>query len=238
MKSLSANWITEHLVDFEYKKYLLLAYLQEVKQHFGDRKLYPDLTELITHYKNLMELKTNTDVLKGNFKKTMNGFDFRNLQLKFENMNDEEWFNELKLIIDFSLPLMATEVNEGKTIFDFVEKNILFHHVGLLPINKNEGYFLLNAFQSKQVNVYTYNLSALKYGQENTYGLSVSYCSNYTISLSKPVDKIKLDIIDNYPQLPNPAVYLFKAKTSFPNEETFLPVVKRMLFSTLVNSKT
>lgn len=30
MKTLNHNWLTEGLIDFEYKKYILLSYLQEV----------------------------------------------------------------------------------------------------------------------------------------------------------------------------------------------------------------
>jgi hypothetical protein len=52
--------------------------------------------------------------------------------------------------------------------------------------------------------------------------------------LSQTVDKIKLDIIDTNPQMPNPAVYLFKANATLPNEETFLPIAKRLLYKNLV----
>lgn len=44
-----------------------------------------------------------------------------------------------------------------------------------------------------------------------------------------------MDIIDANPELPNPAVYLFKAKATLPNDETFLPIAKRLLYKTLVN---
>jgi hypothetical protein len=69
--------------------------------------------------------------------------------------------------------------------------------------------------------------------QQEVYGLNCTYVSNYTISLAKPVDKIKLDIIDANPQLPNPAVYLFKANAELPNDETFLPIAKRLLYKSL-----
>ena len=34
MQALGVNWIIEGTVDFEYKKYILLAYLQEINRHF------------------------------------------------------------------------------------------------------------------------------------------------------------------------------------------------------------
>ncbi len=40
MSTLPKNWLTEGLIDFEYKKYILLSYTQQVKGSFKERKLY------------------------------------------------------------------------------------------------------------------------------------------------------------------------------------------------------
>ena len=39
MEFLNKNWITENQIDFEYKKYMLLAYLQHVSENFTDKRL-------------------------------------------------------------------------------------------------------------------------------------------------------------------------------------------------------
>jgi hypothetical protein len=41
MEKLKENWLTEGLIDFEYKKYVLLAYLKSVKESFSRVELYP-----------------------------------------------------------------------------------------------------------------------------------------------------------------------------------------------------
>lgn len=233
MGTLSENWLTEHLMDFEYKKYMLLGYLKQVKEHFNEQKLYPDFAELIAHYKNLVRLKNSTSSLENNFKKTLKGIDYENLKLVYENTIDSELLDELKQIIAFSEPLLANELNNGKSIFDYAEQHILTDHIGILPIYKNEGYFMLYPFQSKQILVYSYSFSKINLLQQEVYGLNSSYFSTFTISLSKPVDKVKHELIDANPELPNPAVYLFKAKTPLPNEETFLPIAKRLLYKNL-----
>lgn len=76
MGTLSENWLTENLIDFEYKKYVLLGYLQKVKEHFNEQKLYPDFAELIAHYKNLISLKNNATSLESGFKKNIKGIDY------------------------------------------------------------------------------------------------------------------------------------------------------------------
>lgn len=237
MGTLSENWMTEHLMDFEYKKYVLLGYLKQVKEHFNEQKLYPDFAELIAHYKNLIQLRNNTNNLENNFKKNLKGMDFKNMQLVYDNTMDDELLDELKQIIQFSEPLLAKEIHKGRDIFDFAEKHIAVNHVGILPIYKDEGYFILLPHQSKQVFVYNYSFSKVNLLQQEVYGLNSTYFSTYTLSLSKQVDKIKHEIIEINPQLPNPAVYLFKAKTALPNNETFLPISKRLLYKHVISKE-
>jgi hypothetical protein len=234
MGTLSENWLTENLMDFEYKKYILLGYLQNVETHFKEQKLYPDFAELIAHYKNLVALRNNTISIESGFKKTLKAIDFANHSLVYENSINDECLVVLKQIIAFSEPLMANELNKGKEIFDFAEKHISTNHIGILPIHKSEGYFILYPYQSKKVSVYNYSFSKINLLQQEVYGLNSTYFSSYSLSLSKPVDKIKLDIIDANPQMPNPAVYLFKANAALPNQETFLPIAKRLLYKNIV----
>lgn len=60
---LSDNWITTNHIDFEYKKYILLAYLQHVNDCFEETKLYPALSELVKHYRNLVALRDQKNSL-------------------------------------------------------------------------------------------------------------------------------------------------------------------------------
>src|SRR5688572_10610908 len=105
MISLSNNWITEKLIDFEYKKYLLLAYLQEVNRHFGLNKLYPDLSELISHYHNTKALKENKKQLFESFPSRVKAIDVQRFFLEYEKLlSDDKIMQEIESIIDCSLP--------------------------------------------------------------------------------------------------------------------------------------
>ena len=59
MKSLSETWFAEGYIDFELKKYTLLAYLQEVNRYFNENKLYPQLADVIFHYNNIVAFREN-----------------------------------------------------------------------------------------------------------------------------------------------------------------------------------
>jgi hypothetical protein len=52
MDKLKDNWLTDGLIDFEYKKYQLLAYFKNVKESFQRVELYPFLGDMIFHYRN------------------------------------------------------------------------------------------------------------------------------------------------------------------------------------------
>lgn len=236
METLSKDWLTEGLIDFEYKKYILLAYLQKVHEHFKEKKLYPDFTELIAHFKYLKELKETEERLQSNFKKQIDTVDLEKLSFNYKAVDEEEWLREIKQIIEYGLPLLAKEVMEGKSVYDYVEKQICIEPLGIMPINKNEGYFLLMFPGNKKVEAYNYALSPITYMNETAMGLRTNYFSTYTTSLALPLDKIKQELIDQNPYLPNPAVYVFTSKTAIPAEESFLPIAKRLLYSSITTS--
>ena len=52
---LKENWLTEGLIDFEYKKYQLLAYLKRVKDSFNKVELYPFLSDLVFSFSPLLQ---------------------------------------------------------------------------------------------------------------------------------------------------------------------------------------
>lgn len=230
MESLAKNWLTEGLIDFEYKKYILLAYLKKVHETFEAKKLYPVFSELISHFRYLKELKENGENLQSNFRYPVESLDKNTLALIRKSPDEEEWLKEIKQIITYSIPLMAKEIMDGKTIYDYAERNIIMEQVGLLPMNKTEGYFMLLFPNNNMVPVYTYQLSPITYMNEKAFGLKTSYFSTFNHSLSMPVERIKQQVLVENPYLPNPAVYVFKAKEALPSEETYLPIAKRILY--------
>jgi hypothetical protein len=104
MASLSKNWVTEHLIDFEYKKYILLAYLQHVSSRFDEVRLYPSLGELVEHYQDLKSLQDSIRETSASFKTNLKGI--QDSTLVYEPPPDDNISREIKSIIEFSLPLI------------------------------------------------------------------------------------------------------------------------------------
>jgi hypothetical protein len=97
MKGLDNNWLTSGLIDFEYKKYALLAYLQEVEAHFKQVKLYPSLSDMIAHYQNLVQVRDQKQQIAEHFPKEISRKGLENWQLVYNNLvTDDELMAELE----------------------------------------------------------------------------------------------------------------------------------------------
>ena len=87
---LSKNWLTEKHIDFEYKKYVLLAYFAEVDKHFEINQLYPDLAELVQHYRSVTRLKENSAHLQEAFPKRVVQISPEKMLLNYQSLIEND----------------------------------------------------------------------------------------------------------------------------------------------------
>src|SRR5688572_12537350 len=100
MKPLTKNWFIEDLLDFEYKKYILLAYLKEVQDNFHENRLYPYLSDLVFHYRNMVSFIEHEKQLYQAFPGTISEVDIENFRVLYTKaMNDDGLMNEIKEIL-------------------------------------------------------------------------------------------------------------------------------------------
>src|SRR5215217_6753430 len=122
MNTLSETWFAEGYIDFELKKYTLLAYLQEINKYFNENKLYPQLADVIFHYNNIMAFRENKKYLQEHFPKKLTGVQMQKLQLLYEQLiADTELMQELEDIIQYSAGIMKKTISDGAEIYEFVE---------------------------------------------------------------------------------------------------------------------
>src|SRR5437764_1491461 len=160
MKQLSETWFAEGYIDFELKKYTLLAYLQEIHKYFNETKLYPQLADLIFHYNNMVAFRENKKYLQEHFPKKLTGIQIEKLQVLYEQMiEDSELMQELEEIINYSADEMKTTISSGTEIYEFVENKLTITPIGLVPLDIQEGYFFLSTGNSRSTYLYQYRLS-------------------------------------------------------------------------------
>jgi len=230
MKVLTPNWLTEGLIDFEYKKYILLAYFKGIQDEFRETKLYPYLSDLIFHYQNLQNVKEHKKMLYQSFPKQISKADFETLRLEYEHLvQDDELMEELEAIISFALPNFKNLLLEGKNIYEYIEQNLEFLPVGISPLYQEEGYLFLHEEILKNIQVYYYQVSMLKNLETSFRAIHLQYLETIQKSFFETFENLKIQLLRKYNKMPNPATFVVHAKLSYPLQETLLPVAKRIL---------
>ncbi|MCW5912174.1 MAG: hypothetical protein KIT62_13960 [Cyclobacteriaceae bacterium] len=230
MEKLQNNWLTEGLIDFEYKKYQLLAYFKRVKDSFNRVELYPFLSDLVFHYRNLLQLRDNHSLLRDSFPKEISPEGLRNLELNYKRMiEDDAVMQELESIMEFALPQFKSSLDEGAFIYDYVESRCEILPVGLTSLYANEGYLFVSQPPEDETNVYRYQVTFFEQSSEPMRGIHTQYLLTAPRSISNTYEHIKLTLIRQYAELPNPSVYLVLSKLKFPYEKTLMPVARRLL---------
>ena len=230
MKTLSETWFADGYIDFELKKYVLLAYLQQVSKCFNENKLYPQLGDIIFHYNNLVAFRENKKYLQEQFPKKLTGLQMEKLQVLYEQIiEDDELMQELEDIINYSTGEMKTAISSGSQIYEFVEDKLTIYPVGLVPLDTNEGYFFLSEGSYRTTYVYQYRLSFFEKHDEKFRAIRTEYVSEWERNMVNTYENIKAELLRVKRDLPNPAVYSIETDLTFPLAETLLPVAKRSL---------
>lgn len=230
MKTLSETWFADGYIDFELKKYTLLAYLQEINKYFNQNKLYPQLADIIFHYNNLSAFRENKKFLQEQFPKKLSGVQIEKLQVLYEQMiDDDELMKELEEIITYSAGKMKKAIINGTEIYEFVEDKLTIFPVGLVPLDNVEGYFFLSEGTYSSTRVYRYRLSFFEKHDEQYRSIRTEYIDSWERNMVNTYENIKAELLKISTAFPNPAVYSIETPLKFPVEETLLPVAKRSL---------
>ena len=230
MKKLEKDWLTRGLIDFEYKKYILLSYLQSVKSYFDDKKLYPYLADLVFHYKNLHSIKQNKELLFENFPRKIARADFKKLKIHYQKLvEDDSLMKEMEQILSFAIPTLKDTLDEGRGLYEHIEEQLEVEPIGICPLYANDGYLLINEQAKKITQVYQYQITIFENVDEKYRGIHTKYLETVHKKLSRTFESLKLELIRKYPDLPNPATYLVDIKQDMPFHETAMPIAKRLL---------
>lgn len=230
MKQLDDSWLTDGWVDFEYKKYLLLAYLQHVRSSFEKVELYPTLGDLVRHYSNLQKFVETRDQLQENFPETLEGIDSKRFRLQFKKvLEDDEVMEAIEKIIRFALPRMKGYLQEGSELYEFVEEQCELAPIGVIPLYDQEGYFFVSGHSRSDVLIHQYQITVIQHYNEEMRGIHSTYVDTVTKGAGDTYEGIKRNLVLKNKSMPNPATFLIHSKMAFPDEPTLIPVAKRML---------
>lgn len=235
MKKLNLDLFVSAVDDVELSQYYLLGILKKFRIDLRSNKLYPALSELIEIGNLLSKIVNEKSNLERIFPQKSTD---SSLQEKTEVVEDEHFASDINKVFDFinwAYPKVNEAITEGKAIYSFVKENMLIEEVGILPLYKNNGYFIIADNKDSSVQVYRYDIPFISTDMNSSASMQTSLVKTYErVNLNNNSGShIKLDLIEKYNDLPNPATYNFEIDLDFPFAETILPVAKRRLLKKL-----
>ncbi|MBI4428067.1 MAG: hypothetical protein HY562_02995 [Ignavibacteriales bacterium] len=217
--------------DSEASQYRILNALKSYYVEFHHNRLYPALSDLIELALTLEGLLKEKSDLQNSLPQHLKNIDLKNKRLIYEPLNiaapDIERMTEL---MAWALPHVRKTLDEGMRIFDFVDERISLSEVGILPMYQQEGYAFVPENKASLLHLLRYEVSLYTSGKERYRAIKthvIKSVRQFTVRLSP--ESIKLEVIQEHQDLPNPATFVFETELEFPFAETILPVAKRRL---------
>lgn len=225
--------------DFEVRQYKVLAALKHISKDFKRNRIYPHLSHLVRLYNTLGDIKNRLEDLREKFPKRIKNIDLVNKIIEHEVVFvDGSDLQKVEDLIEWALPYLKAKIEEGIVIYEFVEDEIKMEEVGIVPSYTDEGYFFVPDNEVSKLLLYQYEVSLFESSTDKYRALKTNLMKalGKTRAHQSP-NSIKLDLIQEYKKLPNPATYSFHTELELPFNETIFPVVKRKLLQRIGSEK-
>ena len=220
MENISLEIFFDSETDCEMNQYRILAGLKKARTEFGQKKIYPSLATLIKLNRGLNQIKDERMNLRKNFPKQIKGFDIKEQKVIYEtskNIKLNDSIENIFALIDWALPHINEVIDEGTVLFNFVEENMLLEQVGILPIYKEEGYFMITDNIALELQVHRYECSIFSSGDEKFRALKTEFVKAEKQGIIKRLpETIKQELIKERIRFTKSCDLSFRYRAGFP----------------------
>ena len=231
MDPLSLEDFTEAVDDVERTQYKILGGLQRAQKAFEQKRVYPHLGRLVKLHGALVTILKQTEDFRTPETGQISGIDWDEKKVTYEWPELEG--TEMAVVEDlirWALPHIRHAIEEGADVYEEVEENLALETVGIMPSYVQEGYLMVPHREEGALHVLRYTLSLIEGEGETHRALKTVHCKTVSEeNVDVDPSSIKLQLLEERRDLPNPATYFSKIDLHVPYQETLLPVVKRRL---------
>lgn len=232
---LTLSLFTKVRDDLEKRQYIILGELKKISSEFQYCKVYPHLSELVEIHRTLKEVIGHLSNLRDKFPKRISKIDWVNREIEHEVVFvDGTDLQRVEELIHWALPHIEKTIHEGVAIHEFVSEKLSVEHVGIVPSYMDEGYFFLPDNRMKKLNLFRFEVSIFQSAEDKYRSLKTKFLKSLNkqkVELSP--NTLKLNLIREEKELPNPATFSFQTDLDFSFKQTILPVAKRKLMHKL-----
>lgn len=204
---LDDSWLTSDPIDFEYKKYLLLAYDQKLKAERNENKLYPHLTDVVDKLTYVNDFLKNLTQFE-NSAKEFEKIDWLKKEVRYKTKINDESFDDVKYISWYSQNILSDLYIEFKNLYDDIDGSIVINGDRFSVFDKFNGYIQVK--YNKKEKILFYEIFKTLYPEPI-----------YHIKTSKPSLK------DYYNDRYNKNIFEVTVNEKFPVKESLIPVLHR-----------
>jgi len=232
---LNLDLFTNVQTDLEISQYKILGGLKDISKDFQQNKIYPHLSRLIELHSTLSDILQRLKDLRSEFPKRIKKIDFVNQVIEHEVVFvDGSDLSKVEDLISWALPRIKAKIEEGKAIYEFVDEEIKLEEVGIIPNYTDEGYFFVPNNEESKLLLFQYEVTIFESSKDTYRSLKTGLLKALEQGQARlSPNTIKLNLISENKQLPNPATYAFDTDLNFPFNETIFPVTKRKLLQNL-----
>lgn len=232
---LSLDTFVRAVKDVERTQFEVLSGLKKIRSNFQHNKIYPDLAQLIDLHSSLQTIIDNAGSLQNKQPRVLSDINLAERKLVYDDIPvGDETFAQIRDLIFWAMPHILTAIEEGRMMFEFVDENLALEVVGILPSYLEEGYFFVPDNAHSTLHLMKYELSVFTGAGERYRSLKTNVIKSISETfIRQPAQTLKLELVHEFPELPNPATYSVHTDLDFPFHETILPVAKRQLLRQL-----
>lgn len=231
MDPLSLEDFTGAVDDVERTQYRILGGLQKATKAFEQKRVYPHLAHLVKLHGSLISVLKRSENFRTPKTGRISGIDWDEKKVLYEWPElDQSEMTVVQNLIRWALPHIRDAIEEGRAVYEHVEDNLELETVGIMPSYVQEGYLMVPYRGEGELHVLRYTLSIIEGEGETHRALKTVHCktvSQETVDVDP--SSVKLKLLEERRDLPNPATYFSNIDLNVPYQETLLPVVKRRL---------
>lgn len=231
MDSLSLDDFTGAVDDVERTQYKILGGLQKATRAFDQQRVYPHLGHLVKLHGTLLSVLQRSEDFRTPTTGRIAGIDWDEEKVLYEwpELEGTE-MTVVQDLIRWALPHIRDAIEEGKAVYEHVEDNLKLETVGIMPSYIQEGYLMVPHRGEGALYVLRYTLSIIEGEDETHRALKTVHCKTVSQEIvDVDPSSVKLKLLEERRDLPNPATYFSNTDLNVPYQETLLPVVKRRL---------